>query len=452
MTEAAGKPPTAPLSIAHLTLLVPWVALVIGAWKTITDNSFLWHVRAGTLQAARGSVLTADPFSFTMNGAPWRTQSWLAETLYDWAETVTGGLGFVPFMLVLVSVVTFATIGLVTYEKSASVPATAVALVLSVLALVSFFVPRPVLFSYMLMALVVLAWSRKSTRWALPFLFWIWAGVHASFAIGLVYVALSLFMEREWGEIPKAVVAGLATLATAQGLGVVGFLLEFGANRDALQYLTEWRQPGLLDASFLPILGGLVLIVIAAFRGHIQSRHLWLIVPFTLLSLTSVRAIPMAWLGMLPVVAAALRGLEIGSKTALRKGPALVLGGAIVLLPFLLLGQGGLDSTRFPVDARHELAEVPTFHDDVVGGYLIWAEGPERQVFIDDRAELYGDRLGEMVEVRSGETPWEPVFERDGIEQVLLRVDEPLIADLEENGWSRVYEDDDFAVLRATGA
>ena len=38
------------------------------------------------------------------------------------------------------------------------------------------------------------------------------------------------------------------------------------------------------------------------------------------------------------------------------------------------------------------LADVPTFHDDSTGGYLIWAEGPERLVYIDDRAELYGER------------------------------------------------------------
>jgi hypothetical protein len=448
MTSAAGKPLTARLSIAHLALLVPWVALVIGAWKPITDNSFLWHVRAGTLQITQGSVLTADPFSFTMNGETWRTQSWLVELLYGWSEGLTGGLGFVPFMLVLVSVMTFAAIALISYRESASVAATAVGLMLSVLALVSFFVPRPVLFSYLLMALVVLTWGRKSTRWATPFLFWIWAGVHASFAIGLAFIGLSLIMEREWRELPKALVAGLVTLATAHGLGVIRFLIEFGANSDALQYLTEWRQPGLLDATFLPMLGGIIVITIGAFRRRVQPKHLWLIVPFTLLSLTSVRAVPMAWLALVPVVTGALRGLEMGTKAVLGKGPALVVAASIGLLPFLLLDDAGLDGTRFPVDARRELHDVPTFHDDVVGGYLIWAEGPQRLVYVDDRAELYGARLGEQVLVRGGADEWVQVFERDGIQQALLRSGEPLVASLEDAGWSNEYEDDAFTVLR----
>jgi hypothetical protein len=93
---------------------------------------------------------------------------------------------------------------------------------------------------------------------------------------------------------------------------------------------------------------------------------------------------------------------------------------------------------------------VPTFHDDSAGGYLIWAEGPERLVYIDDRAELYGDRMAEYVEVRDLERDWEPVFERDGIEQALLKVDEELIGELEAAGWTATYEDEEYVVLRAS--
>jgi hypothetical protein len=54
----------------------------------------------------------------------------------------------------------------------------------------------------------------------------------------------------------------------------------------------------------------------------------------------------------------------------------------------------------------------------------------------------------EYVEVRDLERDWEPVFERDGIEQVLLRGDEELIGELEVAGWSRAYEDEEFVILR----
>jgi len=447
MTSAALQPQGRRFSIAHLALVVPWVALVIDAWGPITDNSFLWHVRAGSVQIDQGEVLTTDPFSFTRGGEQWLTQSWLVELLYGWAEGLSG-LGFVPYMILLVSTLTFLGIGLIAFNYSRSVPATAFVLVLSVLALISFLVPRPVIFSYLLMVLVILAWDRPSTRWALPLLFWMWAAVHGSFVIGLAYVGLSLLMRRDWKAVPTAVVAGLATLFTAHGFGVITFLARFTQNRDALEFITEWRRPELLDVVFLPLAGGVVFIVIGALRQRIGPKHLWLLVPFLILGMSSVRAIPPAWLALVPLVAIALSGLEIGSRAGLRPRLAVVFGLVVLILPFLLIEGGELSDDRFPIAAVASVNDSPTFHDDVVGGYLIWAEGPQRQVYIDDRAELYGERMEEFVKLRRGELDWQIIFARDGVRQALLANSEPLIEMLGSAGWVTVHRDDYFTVLR----
>ena len=84
----------------------------------------------------------------------------------------------------------------------------------------------------------------------------------------------------------------------------------------------------------------------------------------------------------------------------------------------------------------------------MTGGYLIWAEGPERLVYLDDRAELYQGRIGEFVAVRDGDVDWEPVFARDEIEQALLKKGEYLAVELEAAGWNRSYADKSFVVLR----
>ena len=55
------------LTVRHLFVLVPVLGVFAAAAKAITDNSFLWHVRAGTLQLDTGEVLRSDPFSFTAN-------------------------------------------------------------------------------------------------------------------------------------------------------------------------------------------------------------------------------------------------------------------------------------------------------------------------------------------------------------------------------------------------
>jgi hypothetical protein len=449
MTEAAARPRGRRLSIAHLALLVPWVALVIDAWDPIVDNSFLWHIRAGTIQAEQGAVLTTDPFSFTMLGEPWLTQSWLVELFYGWAEDLTD-LGFVPYMILLVGGLTFLGVGLVAYRRSKSVPATAFVLILSILALISFLVPRPVLFSYLLMTLVVLAWDRPGARWSVPFLFWIWAAVHASFVIGLAYVGFTLILKKEWRSVPIALAGGLVTLATAHGIGVVTFLLDFQESSGALQYLTEWRRPDLFEVVFLPFLGGIVFILIGAFRDRIFPRHLWLVVPFVLLGLSSVRAIPPAFIALVPLVAVSLSRLEIGSRAGLRLRLAVIFTLVVAIFPFLLTSGNDLSERRFPVAVADSLDDLPTFHNDVVGGYLIWAEGPDRKVYIDDRAELYGDRMGEFVEVRRGDIDWEPVFRRDGIEQALLANNERLVSELRSAGWVTVDRDEHFTVLRSS--
>lgn len=450
MSQAADTPRDRPLSITHIALALPWVAVVIAAFSPLRDNSFLWHVRAGTLQADLGSVLISDPFSFTRGGEPWRTQSWLVELLYGWAEGLSG-LDFVPHMLLIVSTLTFIGLGLIAYRESHSLPVTAVVLLLGVIALISFLVPRPVLFSYLVMVLVILAWDRSEARWTIPFLFWIWASVHASFVIGLGYVGLTLMMKRHWRLLPQAMVAGLATLVTAHGLGVADFLLGFASTRDALQYLTEWRRPGLLEPAFLSFAAVVALIVAGAFRQRVFPRHLWVVVPFLILGLTSVRAIPPAFLGLIPLTAMSLSGVSVGSGSSLRPRLAAMILLVILGMPFLLISGTQIAGERFPIEAKTHLDDVPTFHDDRVGGYLIWAEGPYRKVYIDDRAELYGSRMGEFVMIRRGELEWEPIFARDGIEQALLASSEPLIADIAKTeGWDIVYADENYTILRST--
>lgn len=449
MSETALRPSQRQrFSIAQLALAVPWVALVIGAWGPIGDNSFLWHIRAGTLQSELGEVLTRDPFSFTRGGAHWLTQSWLAELFYGLLERLTG-LGFVPWLILIVGSLTFLGLGLLAYRTSQSVTATLFVLILSTMVLLSFTVPRPVIFSYLLFVLVVLVWDRPRSRWTLPFLFWLWASVHGSFIIGLVYIGLQFLVRREWRALPACLAAGLATLLTAHGLGTMQLLADFGSARDALSFMSEWRKPSLDVPAFVVLLGGLAVMVIGAARRLIEPRHLLLIVPFTALGLTSVRAIPPAWLGLVPLVALSMSGMKLGSSRRFSTMSAVIFGLAVLVMPFLLAKEAVLDEERLPVEASSALAELPTFHDDRAGGYLIWAHWPDRKVYLDDRAELYDLRIREFVEIRFEGRDWRPVFERDGIEQALLFSDERLADELRDEGWVTAYEDAEFVVLRS---
>jgi hypothetical protein len=435
-------------SIAQLLFVVPWIALVIDAWAPIGDNSFLWHIRAGELQIEAGSVLVADPFSFTKLGAEWLTQSWLADVLYAWLESFTG-LDFVPWMLLVTSSLTFIGIGLIAYRANPNPAATSIVLILATVSFISFLVPRPVLFSYLLFVLVILAWERPRIRWLIPFLFWLWASVHGSFFLGLAYIGLRLIARKEWKALPAAMAGAVAVLFTAHGLGVVQMLLDFFAARPYLSLLTEWRPPELLSPVFLPVFVALALILVGAALGRVPVSTLWVVIPFLALALTATRSVPPALLALVAVTAISI-GL-IGSRLPKRfgAGPTAVFALLVLGLPFVLIGDAGLADDRFPVEAAKSLDGSKTFHDDVVGGYLIWSEGPERLVYIDDRAELYQEQMESFVEIRAGREDWRPTFEEFDIQQAILRQGEPIVDWLGDAGWVEVYSDDEFIVLRA---
>lgn len=445
---AAGAAPVRRITLPQLALLMPWLVLVIGSFRPIRDNSFLWHIAAGREQAALGSVLTADPFSFTMAGEPWRTQSWLADVLYAWIEDVIGLSGF-GWMLLGVGAVTFLAIVGVVWKFSRNVLTTAVLTLLSVPLMAPVLVPRPVVFTLPLFALVILSWENRQLRWALPFFVWTWASLHGSFFLGLAYVGLRILGRREWRGLVPALVAGLTTLGTAHGLGVIGIVVDFLTARPHLAHITEWRTPDFLSGSLLPFVVGLVLVLIGAIRGKVEMSDLWVAVPFLVLAFSATRAVAPAWIALMPVMAATSTWPRNRFGSGFPLPAALAIGAVILVGPFALVRPVGLDELRFPLHAAAHLhAELRTFHDDVAGGYFIYSGILNEGVFIDDRVELFRNRIDEFIEIRAGREVWRDVFERDRIEQVLVGSEEPLRAFLEAEGWRTYYRDSRYTVMR----
>lgn len=448
MSETAVEPSSSVrLTLFHIALLLPWIAVVVTAFQRVVDNSFLWHIRAGELQLAEGSVLTSDPFSFAMAGEPWRTQSWLVELIYAWFEG-WAGIGFAGWLILLVATVTVFGVGLVAYRHSRSIPATAVVLILSAVLLPHFLVPRPVIFSYLFFVLVILAWERQPTRWGLPFLFWLWSSVHGSFVIGLGYLVLRAIQAREWQAWRVILVSSTTTLMTAHGFGVFEMLWDFVQARPYLAFIGEWQTPNLLELAFLPMLLGIFIVVYGAIRGRLDVNSLWVFVPFLALALSAERTVIVGWIALIPLISLGLGNIDPSWVREFSRpiGMGFVL--LIALFPVLFIEAVELDRESFPVAAVAELEDVRTFHDDYAGGYLIWLDGPEKRVYIDDRAELYQERLQEFVEVRAAKREWREVFERDRIEQVLLEEDDALLNLLEAEGWGTVYRDERYVVMR----
>jgi len=431
-------------TVWHAALLLPWAVSAYAFARTFNDNSYLWHVRAGDLQLERGAVLTTDPFSFTMQGEPWRTQSWLAELLYSVADR-WAGLDASPFMTFACAVTLFLLAGLFAYRLNRSLLSTVVFLVGTSVVFAGFLNPRPVIFSFPIFAAVVVADHDRRLRWSLPLLMWLWAAVHGSFVIGLGYLGMQAIRRGfDARRIGGLVMAGLPTLLTAHGIGIIDILLAFSLNKGAVDSMTEWGTPDLLSVPFIPVFLGLVGLVYLAHRGGMPARFGWILVPFVALALSANRAVPPAWLGLSPL----LGRITVPLRASLRGRMAALLLGAVLLIgPLLLQSDEEIDTSRFPIEAAEHLTAERVFHDDATGGWLIYTQWPQRQVYIDDRAELFGDQMLTFIKTRAGFDLWSEELAKWDIEQALVRVDVPLAETLRLAGWRVAYEDEDFVVL-----
>lgn len=455
MTEDAATSNTRfrpQIRLIHAIPIVPLFLVALIAAQSIRDNSFLWHIRAGSVQLADERVLNVDPFSFTMAGVPWRTQSWLVEILYAQMEAVTPGLSWANLVVFTVGVTTAALIGLSVYRATPSPVTTALVMVAMVWLAVPFLQPRPVVFSYLLLAALVLTLqNREKALWLIVPIIWIWAAVHGSWVIGGGLIILYWLRTSDRRILKAGLVALVTTLLTAHGLGVWQILADFAGAQDALSLMDEWQVPDLVDIVQAPYLLLIAGIVVAGMRGKLTGRDLIVILPFLFFGMTSRRAVFPAAIVVAPWAALALPPLQI-PRSSLSSSVAGIVGlgiAFIAVIPLALQPLGVLDSERFPTPTVHEaIAGRQVFHDDGVGGFLIYTDWPDRLVYIDDRAELYGfDMLTEFGEARQGR--YSAVFEKYGFDAALVHREWPLAETLVEDGWSQAAEDSEFLVLFA---
>ncbi len=434
-------------NIGHVWLAIPWLGIVLAARRPIRDNSFLWHVRAGHLQEGAGQVLTTDPFSLVFYGDPWRTQSWLLELIY---ARLGDGLAWVGPFVALMAGLTLTAVGVSVYQSTRSVRVTGALLIWLELIALPYFAPRPVVVSFVMLSMLLIALRTPYLRWAIPLLLWVWASMHGSFVLGLGLVFLDGMARRDKRRIVDLAVATFAVSATAHGWHVWEILYTFLRSSSGLAYIGEWATPDVLSLQVLPFTGLIVGLFFVSSRGGIPTVRLWVVAPFVIFGLSSSRAVMPAAVVLVVYLATGIGRSKVRVEDPSVAASLLVV--ALVALPLTLTvaHTSQLDPVRFPVALADSLEDIPTFHDDVVGGYLIFRSGPPSLVMFDDRADLYpSDFLGSLVEVRNATPTWRSFFAEHDIAQVLVRKSDPLADELSSSGdWMEIASDEEFIVWR----
>lgn len=435
----------------------------------VSDADTWWHLKTGQLIWGSG-VPRADPFSYVLDGRPWVTFEWLAQAVF-YALFAAGG----PAALTAFKAALAAGAFVLLWSLSPGVWPTVV-FGLAALAARVFFVERPYIFDFALVAVVLrVLWREPFDRppprrllWGLPALAALWANLHGGAAL-LCPVLTAVAAGAQWLKDPKVKLgrwAGLCALSTAamilnpHGTGVFS---QFWATLrfPARHLIAEWNPIAFhfrdLYALFLAG-GAAAAFLLAPIRPAVSA---WVVL-LGLASLRMQRNIPLFLLAASPAIAGLWAPRRGGGKAgAACAALALCLAAwahTALLFPHLARRAGfGADEPLAGAAAFVERAGLQgrMFNEYDAGGYLIWRLWPERKVFVDGRSLEYGPEVVRLALSWWQPRSWEELERRFRFDYALVRRHESgawIARNLDESAdWVPAYWDDRASVyLRRT--
>ena len=484
------------LQIRRVFVIVLGLGLFTMAARNVTDPDAWWHLRTGLLMAQTHAVFHTDPYSFTRLGQPWVDHEWLSQILIFGLYQLAGWGGLIVGFGVVI-----AAAFLVVFLRSPGRPYVAgVITLLGAFASAPSWGVRPQMLTLLLASVLLLILERSYEHpkllWWTPALTLLWVNLHAGYALGIALMVLFLVgdvldvafgfqdvvLGFEHGQRPSSrfralglAIAGCVAVVPLNPYGVAmyGYPLQTLRSRAMQLYIGEWLSPDFHQLRYLPtllmILGTVALPALSPRR--LRPREILLLAVTTYAALQSVRHIPIYALIAIPILSALLmawlqeRGIAQGltSKRSSETSTKSLLN-AMLLAGFLLFlvarvryvahRQAESEAKELPAAAASFIAAqrppAPMLNHYNWGGYFIWKLHPEYHVYIDGRADLYGDAFLEELAItyHLKGNAWRSPFEKWGIRTVVLPPDAPLTTALRAlPGWKTIYSDDQAVVL-----
>jgi hypothetical protein len=443
-----------------------YLLFLINGNGLLNDSDTYWQIAVGKSILDHHALPYVDVFSFSKAGEPWISSSWLAQAMSAASYELAGWVG--PVVLAAASIAV--TVSLLAYFLARRIPWT-YAVVVAMAALV-LSTPHLLARPHVLALPVMVAWvgglvsaserGQAPSFWLLP-LIGLWANLHGGFIFGLALVAPFAFDAWWNAEVSQrrplvlrwaafGIGALVACCATPYGWGSIAAsrrILELGG---LLHVISEWAPAdfsrfGALEASVF------VLMAFALYRGvKLAPPRILLVLGLLYMALSHVRNIEIFALLMPLVVLAPLaaqfqleatRSVQMTLPVASAAALVVAVGG---LTWAFAASQGfsppAAQSPAVAVDVLQARKAKRILNDLAFGGYLISRNQP---VFIDGRAELYGERFGlafhGALQLQSVGLLIDLLKDYD-IDAVLLSPSTPAASLLDRlDGWQRVHSD-----------
>lgn len=478
---------TATLTTSRVFITVLFLGLFAMAARNVNDPDLWWHLRTGQLIVEHRSVPHVDPFSFTRAGLPWVAHEWLSDILLYEVELALGWGGLIIVFATVISATFF-----LLYLRCGAQPYIAGATTLcAALATIPVWGVRPQMLSLFLTSLWLLMLERSEAApkvlwWSVP-LTLLWVNLHAGFALGLALSAVFLigsYIEHAFGQSPKrtsnlrisAIVLALDLLIVPinpNGLRLLWYPIETLRSAAMQNYIAEWASPDFHHPEY----GFFLLMVLGTFallswsRMPARPRDLLLLLVSLYAGLCSIRLMPLFVFIAAPLISKQIGTMQLrnraGRNSQLRPARIAILSllnGVIVLvmITFAVVQTGRTirqqpqaEMERFPLRAVAFLQahppKGPIFNHYDWGGYLIWKLYPSTRVFIDGRADLYGEPLlRQFADAYQFRDAWRQTLLRWSIGTVIVPADSALATGLRgAPGWTVSYEDSLTIILTA---
>jgi hypothetical protein len=464
------------------------MGLFVMACRNVSDPDVWWHLRTGQLILQEHHVPRTDPFSFTRAGAPWLDHEWLSQVLIFGLYRLGGWEA-----LIVAFGAVIATGLMLVFARSPGRPYIAgVVTLLAAFASAPSWGVRPQMFTFLL-ASIFLFLSERSYQhpkllWCLPPLVLFWANLHAGFALGIGLVILFacgdlldvVFGYVSWNDAKKRV-GTLAVIGVLSAAVVVVnpysarlYSYPFATLHSPamLGYIGEWQSPDFHDVTYLPFLMMILatLLLPAISPRKLRPCELLLLTVLTYAALRSVRHIPLYVLVAAPILCATIEAWVIEKRGLVAKKEPPILSRAkmafngmllalftifvVARLGYVVGNQSRVEAKEFPAVAAgfissHALAG-PMLNHYNWGGYFIWKLYPEYPVFIDGRADMYGDAFMDEYAATyavKGANWQEPLRQWD-IRTIALPPESPLLAAVSAlPAWKQVYSDAQVTIL-----
>jgi hypothetical protein len=472
------------LPTSQAFVVVVFFGLFALASRNATDPDMWWHLRTGQYILEHRAVPRSDPFSYTRRGERWVAHEWLSEILMYEIQHIAGWAGLIISFAAVVSAafyLLYLRCGPYRYVAgiSALFGAWATQMVWGV---------RPQVISLLLTSLWLLILERSDRRpkllwWTLP-LTLLWVNLHAGFALGLAlfgWFIIAALVERGLGHsrqhaswLRTAAFIFLLDLCTVplnpNGGRMYVYPIETLRSAAMQSYIVEWASPNFHRAEYWPFLLIVLaaIVVLARSPKHVQVRELLLVASFYA-ALCAIRMIPLFVFIAVPIIANRLRAVPLNhsfppararTRTAVNMAIVLAMAGfAGIHVLGVIEKQAQAETQEFPAAAvqylqTHALTG-PIFNLYDWGGYLIWKQYPSVPVFVDGRADLYGEKfLDEYAATINLKGEWQNTLQRWHVRSVLIRPDSPLAQGLRsEPGWTVIHEDSQAIIfVTAEGA